>query len=259
VAAVAIGLVVCLSSLAFGGVQPTLPEPTAAPADPVAEPVPEPTPEPEPAPVLAAPPEPVTATDDESATRRDDDDDDDDDDDERDGRGRKIERAKPGHWGMQFTFGGLAPLSIAGIRDHGVYRLLMTELGFRYVADKVIVPFSVGAGVFHHNPNQGSKQNDAGLSASVGVLKPFRVWRRISPYFGGMFHLHYLDPTGDNNWLFNVAVGPVIGTEFYVGDRVSLLFQGQLDVGINMLDAVTQVRASTSLAAGGQTGLVFYF
>ena len=116
-----------------------------------------------------------------------------------------------------------------------------------------------GAGVFHHNPDEGGKQNDAGIAASVGILKPFRVWRRISPYAGGIVRFAYLDPTGDNNWLVNLAIGAVIGTEFYVGDRVSLLFQGQLDVGANIFDGLTQVRAATSIAAGGQTGIVFYF
>ena len=231
---------------------------TAAPVD--AEPVAAPAPEPEPEPAVT----PSAGQDVEVAPRRprggrDGDDDDDDDDDGRRGMRRSVRRAEAGDWGMQFTFGGLAPLSIAGVRDLGVNRLLVTELGFRRVTENWIIPFSIGAGVFHHNPDDGSSQNDAGLSASFGLLKPFRVWRRISPYAGGMFHFHYLDPTGANNWLVNVSIGPVIGTEFYVGDRVSLLFQGQFDVGINAFDGLTQVHASTSLAAGGQTGLVFYF
>jgi len=171
-----------------------------------------------------------------------------------------VDRAEDGMWAMQFTFGGLAPLSIAGINDYGVNRLLFTELGFRRVFKRVILPFSVGAGVFHHNPDgAGGSQNDAGLAATVGVLVPFRVWRRISPYAGGQFHLHYLDPTGDNNWLVNVALGPVLGIEFYIAHRVSLLFQGQALVGINIFDGLTQVAAATSIMAGGQTGLIFYF
>jgi hypothetical protein len=173
--------------------------------------------------------------------------------------GSPVERAKAGMWGMQFTFGGLAPLSIAGIDNHGVNRLLFTELGFRRVFDRIIIPFSVGAGVFHHNPDNGSSQNDAGLAATFGVLVPFRVWRRISPYAGGQVHFHYLDPTGVNNWLVNFSLGPVIGIEFYIAHRVSLLLQGQAQVGINVFDGLTQVSAATSIAAGGQTGLIFYF
>ena len=212
------------------------------------EPTPEPTPEPDP--VASTP----VARDDESApgaTSKEDAD--------EWGNRRPIQRAEPGDWAMQFTFGGLAPLSIGGISEYGVDRLLITELGFRRVFERVIIPFSVGAGVFHHNPDAGAKQNDAGLAASVGVLVPFRVWRRIVPYAGPQLHLHYLDPTGDNNWLVNFSIGPVLGTEVYVHDRISLLFQGVLTLGINVFDGLTQVSAATALSAGGNTGLVFYF
>jgi hypothetical protein len=265
-------LAVCFAWQSFVvGAAPTLPLPedvAASEPAPASEPATEPAAVDEPAapspfdgpapPAAETPPAAAPARDTEVAPRAEDRDDDDDDDDTR-GRRRTVRRAGEGDWGMQFTFGGLAPLSIAGIRDHGVNRLLMTELGFRRVTENFIIPFSIGAGVFHHNPEEGNAQNDAGLAASVGILKPFRVWRRISPYAGGMLHLHYLDPTGDNNWLVNFSIGPVIGTEFYIGDRVSLLFQGQFDVGANVFDGLTQVRAATSIAAGGQTGLVFYF
>jgi hypothetical protein len=239
---------------------PALPEPATEPApEPAPDPTPEPTPEPAPEPTPEPTPDTVTsapATDDEEAPRAARDDADDDDGGPR----RSVRRAEAGDWGMQFTFGGLAPLSIAGIRDHGVNRLLITELGFRRVTENFIIPFSVGAGVFHHNPDgEPGTQNDAGIGASVGLLKPFRVWRRISPYAGGILRFAYLDPTGDNNWLVQLAIAGVIGTEFYVGDRVSLLFQGQLEVGANIFDGLTQVRAATSISAGGQTGIVFYF
>ncbi|MBK8234938.1 MAG: hypothetical protein IPK74_05240 [Deltaproteobacteria bacterium] len=176
-----------------------------------------------------------------------------------DGPRRNVRRGEPGDWGMQFTFGGLAPLSIAGIRDHGINRLLMTELGFRRVTKPLIVQFSLGAGVFNHSPREGESENDAGISASLALLRPFRVWRRISPYAGGMLHFHYVDPDGRANWMFNFSFGPVIGTEFYIGDRVSLLFQGQADLGITAFHGLMQVRAATSISAGGQTGLIFYF
>lgn len=238
---------------------PELPEPTPVaetPAPVEAEPTPvEPAPVDAPVAAPIAPTPPPAEIDDEVAPRK-----------KRfasDGPaeedGSPVERAKPGHWGMQFTFGGLAPLSIAGINDLGVGRLLFSEIGFRRVTQNLIIPFSIGAGVFHHAVDGGSKQNDFGLAASVGVLKPFRVWRRISPYVGGTFHLHYVDPTGPDNWLVNVSIGPTIGTEFYIGHRVSLLFQADARLGINAFDGATQVSAATSLTAGGQTGLVFYF
>lgn len=241
---------------------PALPEPGATEPEPIAEPQPDPQPQPEPVPEPELAPEPtpppatpVAARDDERAPSVDDDRETKDEWGDR----RPVRRGESGDWAMQFTFGGLAPLSVGGIGDFGVNRLLITELGFRRVLDKVIIPFSIGAGVFHHNPDGAGKQNDAGLAATVGVLVPFRVWRRISPYAGGQFHLHYLDPTGNNNWLVNVSLGPVLGIEVYVHDRISLLFQGMATLGINVFDGLTQVSAATALMAGGNSGLVFYF
>jgi hypothetical protein len=127
------------------------------------------------------------------------------------------------------------------------------------INDKWVIPFGIGAGVFHHEPDSGPAQNDVGLSASVGALRSFRVWRRIAPYVGGNLHIHYLDPTGDNNWLVALGFGPVIGIEYFFRDRVSLLLQGQAMVGLNIFDGLLQVQAATQIAAGGQMGLVFYF
>jgi hypothetical protein len=171
-----------------------------------------------------------------------------------------VVRAQDGNWGMQFTFGGLAPLSIAGVPDRGVNRLLFSELGFRRMfKNGWALPFSIGAGVFHHEPDGASAQNDVGLAGSVGIRKYFRIWRRIAPYVGGDLRLHYLDPTGDNNWMVGIGLGPVLGIEYFVGDRVSLLFQGEAVLGIAVFDGLTQVRAATQVAAGGQLGLLFYF
>ena len=171
-----------------------------------------------------------------------------------------VVRAEPGLWGMSFVFGGLAPLSIAGTSDFNVNRLVFTEIGMRRVLDNGwAIPFSVGAGVFHHNPDEGGNQNDVGLSAAVGVRKAFRVWRRIAPYVGGDFRLSYLDPTGDNNWLVGIGLGPNLGIEYYVGDRVSLLLQADATLGFGVFDGLVQVSVATQISAGGQTSLVFYF
>ena len=170
-----------------------------------------------------------------------------------------VQRFAPGQWGMTFTFGGLAPMSITGANDYAVNRLLFTELGFRRVFEHVILPFSVGAGVFHHKPGGGGHQTDVGLAGSIGVLGYFRVWRRIAPHFGGLFRVHYVDPSGSRNWQVGLAVGPVIGIEYFVGDRVSLLLQGNALLGLDFFDQLMQVHASTNISAGGQMGLTFYF
>ena len=216
--------------------------PPVSPVDPMSQPEPTPQPEVAPAPVY----------DDEVAPRGHDGDDEDDD--------GPVARFEAGQWGMQFTFGGLAPMSIAGLRDFGSNRLMFTELGFRRVlSEQWVLPFSIGAGVFHHNPDAGDSQNDVGLAASVGVQRYFRVWRRIAPYVGGRFRLDYTEPNGRANWRVGFGLGPMLGIEYFVGDRVSLSLQGEALVGIYTFRGLLQVEAATRVDAGGQMGLTFYF
>jgi len=172
-----------------------------------------------------------------------------------------VVRAGPGNWGMTFIFGGLAPLSVAGLGDQSLGDgLMFTEIGVRRVFKRVVVPFSFGAGVSQRQSTGATKPTvSAGLSASVAVLKGFRVWRRIAPYFGGFLHTHYVDAAGPNNWLVNISVGPILGIEYYLGDRVSLYGQGIVGVGPSLSKTSIQWVAHTAIAAGGQLGLTFYF
>jgi hypothetical protein len=105
----------------------------------------------------------------------------------------------------------------------------------------------------------GDSQNDVGLAASVGAQRYFRVWRRIAPYVGGRFRLDYTEPNGRANWQVGFGFGPVLGIEYFVGDRVSLSLQGEALVGINARSGLLQVDVATRLDAGGQMGLTFYF
>jgi hypothetical protein len=247
---------------------PTLPpdrtaaaEPAAEPSDPavpaepsepaLVDPTSEPTAEPQPTPEPVVTPTP--ASDDEVAPREEV------DEDEKDADG-PVSRFEAGQWGMQFTFGGLAPMSVGGVRDFGVNRLLFSEIGFRRVlSNQWVIPFSIGAGVFHHNADAGDSQNDVGIAASVGVQRYFRVWRRIAPHVGGRMRIDYSEPNGRSNWRFGFGIGPVLGIEYFVGDRVSLTMQGEALVGLYAFDGLLQVEAATRLDAGGQMGLVFYF
>jgi hypothetical protein len=172
---------------------------------------------------------------------------------------RKVITREKGDFGMTFVFGGLAPMSIAGINDYTVNRLLFSELGFRAVLDRIVIPFSVGAGFFSHRPSEGTDRGDVGVGATVAVLADFRRGKRIIPHAGGELHMHYVDPSGRSNYLFNFSIGPVIGIEYFFANHVSLLLQGKLNVGINVLDGLTQVDFGTIIAAGGQMGLSFYF
>jgi hypothetical protein len=171
-----------------------------------------------------------------------------------------VERPIGGDLGMSFVFGGLAPMSVAGMVSHTVNRLFFAEVGMRWMlSDRWTLPFSFGLGMFSHNPDGGNSQNDLGVSFSVGFQRYFRVWRRIAPYFGAKFHMHYVDPSGDRNYLVQIALGPTLGIEYFIGDRVSLQMEYVLLLGVNITDPVTQIGLQTSLSYGGQMGLNFYF
>ncbi|PCC71578.1 hypothetical protein SAMN02745121_01122 [Nannocystis exedens] len=170
-------------------------------------------------------------------------------------------RAAPGNWGMTFIFGGLGPLSIAGHGDQPLADgLMFTEIGVRRVFKKFVLPFSFGAGITHRT-REGTTRPEvsAGVSGSIAVLKGFRVWRRIAPYTGAFLHVHYIDAPGPNNWLVNLSVGPILGIEYYLADRVSLYGQGVFAIGPDISRQSVQLVARAMMAAGGQLGLTFYF
>lgn len=240
-----------------------VPEPTPS-SEPTAEPTPSPDPTPIPAPVSAAEASRSAPADAEvtpGVLPREG-----DGDDSREGGDAIVERPSAKMWGMQFTFGGLAPMSIGGLSEQAANRLLVSELGFRRVlSERWTLPFSIGAGVFSHraegvDPTSAvDPENDVGLAASFGVQRYFRVWRRIAPYTGGRIALQYLEPDGRANWMVNVGIGPMIGVEYFVADRVSLLLQGEALFNTSIFDGLVQIEFATQIVAGGQTGLVFYF
>lgn len=172
-----------------------------------------------------------------------------------------VVRAAPGNWGMTFIFGGLGPLSVAGLGDQPLADgLIFTEIGVRRVFKRFVLPFSFGAGIAHRKRDGVDRPEvAAGVSASIAILKGFRVWRRIAPYFGGFLHTHYVDAPGPDNWLVNVSVGPILGIEYYLADRVSLYGQGIISIGPNITRQSVQMVAHFAMAAGGQLGLTFYF
>lgn len=171
-----------------------------------------------------------------------------------------VETYEPGLWGMQFTFGGLAPMSVGGVQDIDANRLMFTELGFRRVLkNDWALLFGVGAGLFRHNPEDGDTQNDVGLSVSYGFLHWFRTWRRIAPYAAGRMRVSYAEPTGTGNWNVQVGLGPALGIEYFVGHRVSLSMQGEAQLGFSVFPGLVQTQLATRLEAGGQMGLNFYF
>lgn len=175
-----------------------------------------------------------------------------------------VVRAAPGNWAFSFLFGGLGNMNVSGQTNLKVNNLLFTEFGARAVLGSIIIPFSAGLAIGANVPKMGDTATDFGLSATVGVVKTFRVWRRIVPQFGGSFHFHYLDPAtpggaANTDWQVGLSLGPVLGVEYYIADRLSLLAQGTFQFGIAITDPVAAVSLGTSISGGGQLGLNFYF
>ncbi len=183
-----------------------------------------------------------------------------------------VVRPIPGNWGMTFSFGGLAPLSVGGLNTLSVNNLLFTEIGVRAVLSQIVIPFSFGFGTAVNTPSGAGTTADFGISMSGGVLKGFRVWRRIAPYFGGAVHLQYTNDSAANNYLFNLSLGPLLGIEFFIADRVSLFMQGLFAVGLDFSNGsplvsplppgtvqTTTFTMQTVISGGGQMGLTFYF
>lgn len=178
--------------------------------------------------------------------------------------------AQEGNWAFLFRFGGLAPLSFRGVNDFAVEPVgavgagtsqLFTEFGMRKVLKRFSIPFWVGLAMVNDSTRNGVSTSNTsfGLSGGAGLQYTFRAWRRIAPYVGGFGQLQFIDPTGDANWLLGFALGPVLGVEYYIADRVSLFAQGQFALGVAIADASARVILGPTMSMGGNTGVNVYF
>lgn len=166
-------------------------------------------------------------------------------------------RALGGNWGIFFRFGGLATMTSTGNSDTDA-GVLITQAGMRYVVNQNwIIPFWVGTGVLVQKQDNVDAQANWGLSAGGGFEYHFRIWRRISPLVGAQIGIGARDPSGSNNWVVGIGFGPVLGVEYYVADRVSLIAQYFFTLQFEFRDSRFDYTMNT--LAGGALNLVFYF
>lgn len=178
--------------------------------------------------------------------------------------GEPVVRAAAGDYGMFFRFGGLASLLASG-NTRNVNSLLLTQVGMKKVlSDDLMIPFYFGTGVRHISEDAGNDSaTDFGIDLGAGIEWHFRTWRRISPFIGASLGLAILDPDGDDNHTIGVGIGPNVGVEYYVADRLSLTamylltFQFENGAPLGSNDKLTTIQLST--LSGGAMNLTFYF
>ncbi|MCC7384295.1 MAG: hypothetical protein IT384_20790 [Deltaproteobacteria bacterium] len=170
-----------------------------------------------------------------------------------------VVRAREGDWGMFFRFGGLSTLT-ASNNTRDLNGMLVTQVGMRAVLDDAwVVPFSFGSGVRSVNPEGLSDAAvDVGLDLGVGFEYHFRIWRRISPFVGLGLGFGLGDPEGRNNFVLGFGLGPSMGIEYYIADRVSLIAQYLLTFQVEV-SPENYTGLSLNTLAGGAATLVFYF
>ncbi len=170
-----------------------------------------------------------------------------------------VVRAARGDVGMFFKFAGLATMG-ADNPAPDVAGFIYHQVGVKFaLSRRWMLPVFFGVGVNVHSPEgPAGKDVDWGMMLGTGFEYHFRIWRRISPFFGATVAFEFNDPRGSGNFRFATGLGPQLGIEFFWADRSSLtaFYEMQLRI-VRLEDAYTDVSLRT--AAGGGLILTFYF
>lgn len=165
--------------------------------------------------------------------------------------------AEGGDLGLSFRFGGLASLSLDG-DTRVVSNFPITQVGLKIVSSREVhIPISFGFAF--RDVADGGGRDDAvvGFDLNAGIEYYFRIWRRIAPYFGATVGLGYTDI--ENDALIGFGIGPVIGVQYYIADRVSLGAEYAFSFQIATLTDEAEKLINLSTSAGGQAYLTVYF
>lgn len=177
--------------------------------------------------------------------------------------GDPVVRARGGNMGLYFLFGGLAGLTHSNV-DRNIGALIFNRVGLKFVfSEHWMLPIWFGTGLRVDSVDDPTidATTDWGIDLGVGFEYHFRIWRRISPFVGAGVGFDLQDQTGADNIRFGMGIGPSLGVEYYLGDRLSLsavyLFTIQLVYQDSPLASTTTFGIAT--LAGGAVTLTYYF
>ncbi len=166
--------------------------------------------------------------------------------------------AEGGNMGMAFRFGGLANLSTDGNVRLLANSFPLTQVGLKYVASRTLhFPFFFGAGARKVDDGPGDDEDIWGLDFGFGIEMHFSIWRRISPYVGGVVSFGFVN--SDGGLTGGVGLGPVLGVEYFIADRVSLSAQYGLTLQFVTFQGGDQSTLQFGTLANGAATLTFYF
>lgn len=175
-----------------------------------------------------------------------------------------VVRAARGNLGLFFRFGGLATLTASGDSQNTGKSLWTNQIGLKLVlSEKYMIPIFFGFGIHGNTPADGDSSTDWNLDLGGGVEYHFRIWRRFSPVISGVLKLGFSDASGGDNLNVHLSLGPAVGVEYYVADRLSLTAQYRFLLRLAYQDSETETSEVTSVQlatqSGGSLTLTFYF
>jgi hypothetical protein len=170
-------------------------------------------------------------------------------------------RAEAGNIGMYFRFGGLASLAHSN-NTRTIGPLVFTQVGMKFVFSETwMLPVYFGTGLRVDSPDEGDSATNWGIDLGAGFEYHFRIWRRISPFLGVSLGINMEDPTMEDNLRFGFGVGPSLGVEYYIADRLSVTAMYMFVIQLNYQDdpANSVTTFSMQTLAGGALNITYYF
>ncbi len=187
-----------------------------------------------------------------------------------------------GNMGLFFRFGGLATMTATGDQQKANATTLNTQLGLKFVmSESIMIPLFFGMGIAMNKTGaDDSTSTGFSMDLGTGVEYHFRIWRRLSPFFGAIMKLGFYDalsstsadPKADDLSI-HFHIGPTIGVEYYIADRVSLAAAYMLMISLTAknvnsdadsdpaitFDMTTKDGLDVAAKSGGYLTLCFYF